>query len=332
VVHLLREPEKVGGVAATYRILRAAGDQLGLRKLPHRLQQPVAPPPPVLLSEHQRCRDELIERRQPRLDVSLDGDRLGGLDRPPAGEDRDAREQPLFLRREQPIAPDQRAMHGLVARDGRAIAVGQDLHLVLQLRGDLAQRSVMAQRRSQLQRQRNAIQLAADLCDCGCVCAVDLVDRRGGARAYAACGIRTCDKQLRRRRGQDLRRLEVIWPRQGEWQDRGGSLARDAQRLAAGRQDTQLPAVEYELLGDLGANVDQVFAVVEDQQQLLLCEVLLQQFHHGAAALLGQVEHAPDRLGHQRGVCERRKLHDPDTVARDSRLPMSDDVNADLGS
>ncbi len=89
--------------------------------------------------------------------------------------------------------------------------------------------------------------------------------------------------------------------------------------------------MEQQLLGDICASVDQMLAVVEDQQQLLLCEVRLQSFQHGASTLLGQVENAPNRLGHQCRICQRRKLYDPDAVACDKRLPMADDMNADLG-
>jgi hypothetical protein len=64
-----------------------------------------------------------------------------------------------------------------------------------------------------------------------------------------------------------------------------GDLAGDPQRFAAGRQDADGGTRAQEGVGQLRAGVEQVLAVVEDEQQLFALQPLEQRGHR---PLLGQ--------------------------------------------
>src|SRR5579862_4998275 len=62
------------------------------------------------------------------------------------------------------VTPIDQRSQGLVTREGRAAAGGQELETIVQAGGDLRQRQSLCPRGGQLQRKGYAIQPPADLC------------------------------------------------------------------------------------------------------------------------------------------------------------------------
>ena len=74
-------------------------------------------------------------------------------------------------------------------------------------------------------------------------------------------------------------------------------LARDAERLATGRQQGQAPRGAQQVMRDLGAGVDQVLAVVEDQQQVAKAQRGAQRVAKILTWLFMDAEGRGNRLG-----------------------------------
>src|SRR5262245_1115909 len=110
--------------------------------------------------------------------------------------------------------------------------------------------------RGELDRQRYAVELSADLCH----------DRRIAVRKLEsiAAGRRTSDEQLRRREGDNplCGRWRII-RRAFESREPIDMLAFHPQRLSAGRQDMNLRRFRENLLGHRRGRIDDVLATVE---------------------------------------------------------------------
>ena len=72
----------------------------------------------------------------------------------------------------------------------------------------------------------------------------------------------------------------------------------------------------YERVDQLRATVDQVLAVVEEQQQPLVLEVLGESLDDWTAWLFHQAQHRHYCLRHETLVRERREFHQPDAIGK----------------
>ena len=86
------------------------------------------------------------------------------------------------------------------------------------------------------------------------------------------------------------------------------------QRLAARREDTDSGNRLEQRVGESRARVDQVLAVVEDDQQRVLAQVLAQALGDGLAGVLADTQHVTRGVGNQRWVANRREVDEPHTV------------------
>jgi hypothetical protein len=68
-------------------------------------------------------------------------------------------------------------------------------------------------------------------------------------------------------------------------------------------------------VGELGASVDDVLAVVEDHEDVLVPQNLEQQFDERSVRLLAKAEDAGNSRRHLRGLGSRGKVHEPDSFA-----------------
>ncbi len=182
------------------------------------------------------------------------------LQRPAAGEHREAAEQDPLLLGQQVVAPVDQRPQGLLARQRGPVAACQQTEAVRQALGDLLHRKRAQARRGELDRQRNAVQAPTDF---GHGRGIPVGDAKGRLRRDRALDEQVHRFELHQGLGGDC--PAVIGDR--ERRHRIVRLARDVQRLAAGRQDLQTRARLQHLLRELGAGVDQVFAIVEDEQQ-----------------------------------------------------------------
>ena len=205
------------------------------------------------------------------------------------------------------MAPRQRGVQRLLAGDGGAAAATKDPQGVVEAGGDLGGRQGRCPRRGQLQGQWHPVQPDADL------------GHRGRRRRVEHEPWRRVTRPLdeepdRLQLGQagEGRQGLQIWER--ERRRAPGHLAAHAQRLAAGRQDDNVGAGAQQGGGEPGARVQEMLAVVQDDQQPPLGQLPGQR--DLGRPRLGQrhVQHRRDRLRHQLGTRERRQLDDVDAV------------------
>ena len=102
--------------------------------------------------------------------------------------------------------------------------------------------------------------------------------------------------------------------RQGERRRSPGHLAPHPQGLAAGGQDDDVRAAAQQGGGEAGARVQEMLAVVQDQQQPPLGQLPGQRDLGRPGLGQRHVEHRRDRLGHQLGTRQRRQLDHVDAV------------------
>ena len=143
---------------ADRRLLAAGGEPLA-RELPDRLEHAEAPVA--------SCRTRFFSAsdRSPScapVEIAT-AHAVGGGDRPPAGEHREPREQPLLHRRQQVVAPQQRVAQRPLAGGDVARTVGQQLEPPLQAGEDLRGLQRPDARGGELDGERQPVEPRADL-------------------------------------------------------------------------------------------------------------------------------------------------------------------------
>ena len=123
-----------------------------------------------------------------------------------------------------------------------ARAAAQQAEPVLEATGDLGDRHDPYPRRRQLHRQRQPVELAADL-----------LDRAGGQVGAGACRPGALDEQLHAGRQAELGQLVH-------------RLRGEAERRAAGGEHAQVLRHRHQGVDQLGGAAEDVLAVVQDQQ------------------------------------------------------------------
>ena len=102
------------------------------------------------------------------------------------------------------------------------------------------------------------------------------------------------------------------------------ALAVDAQRLTARRQQRDVPAIPEQGVGQLGARVDDVLAVVQQQEQAPLADRLDQGVQQRAVRVRRDAEHLGHGGGDEAGVLQRGEIGEPHAVAGTVRHPGRD--------
>ncbi len=176
-----------------------------------------------------------------------------------AGEHGEAAQQHAFVLGEQLPAPVDHGAQGAVPVEGRAGAAVEQPEPVVQPVRDLTGGQGAQPGRGQFEGQRQAVELAADpdhRVD-GVVVHGEAGAGRGGAlREERDGGVR--ERPLR----------SVAGCGHGERRDRPERLAGDAERLAAGGEHGEPGCGGQQALGEAGRVLDQVLAVVQDQQDV----------------------------------------------------------------
>ena len=146
------------------------------------------------LRHNQRAVDQpgekVEDRHGPGLPVGTD--RFGGLQREPAGEDRQLLEAAALRLRQEVIAPVDGGAQRPVARRPAPVAAGQQAQPVVETGGELAGGQDPHPGGGEFDRQRNAVQVAADLRHRG-----SLLDRQD---EVGSCCLGAGDEQLDGRR------------------------------------------------------------------------------------------------------------------------------------
>ena len=158
----------------------------------------------------------------------------------------------------------------------------------------------------ELECQRDAVEAPADGRD---ECHLGLVEHKGSVLHPRPLG-----EQAHGVRGLDIRQAFRIARRQRERRDPVDALPVDAERLSRRGEDPHPWAAPAGQVGELGGGVDDVLAVVEDEEHVLLAEGIEQGVEQRAATLVLNAENCSDGGGHLLGMSDGRQLDEPDSL------------------
>ena len=174
----------------------------------------------------------------------------------------------------------------------------------MQPRGDLLKRRRAGAGRRKFDRQRQSVEPRAHIGDQGRQLVGDLESRAGRTRSS--------HEQLRRAVGCERRHLPH-------------HLATDPQRLAACRDDPQTTAAPEQILGQGGRGIDDVLAVVEDDDHLAVADHVREELRIGHVEGCGGGRSHCGRISHRRELDDvaavaERGGHSPGDFQRETRL------------
>ena len=133
-----------------------------------------------------KLHEALVHERRQSLDhVVVAADRLGSLERPAAGEDRQSGEELTLLRRQELGAPVERPPERLEPRRLVDRPLRQELEALAQPREQRLERQDVCAGGGELDRERQAVEPPADLGDRGEVRSASVDDRADGLCAVA---------------------------------------------------------------------------------------------------------------------------------------------------
>ncbi len=310
----VRPPDVLGGAVL--------GEPL-LAVLPERLQHSIAG-----LGAGNRLQQRLVGQGREqvghllRRHVRAGADPLGRVRADAAGEDRQPVGQPALGRLQQVPAPRDDGPQRPVPGQRGAAAAGEQPEPVVQPVGDLLDRHRPHPGRGQLDGQRQPVQPAADLHHGTDGYLVDGEPRpHGRGPVGEQPDRRVLQGPLRRRASR----------RQAERRDRGQCLAGDAERLPAGGQHPQVRTAGEQLPGRVRGRLDQVLAVVEQDQGPAAGEQVDQpaesvprRRHIGLRSGGRQADAGQHRLWHLVAAGGRGQLGQPDPVREAVEQPDSD--------
>ena len=274
VVHLGVEPrwrfEDDGHAAVgvvTRRLLRVPGPmaldacrqltsitELRFGVLPHHLEHAEAGGLARRLGRHQGLVDETTEHVD---DVAGRRDGGGGIEVEATGEHGQATERDALVVEQEVVAPVEGGGQGLLAVRMAVPATGEDAERIAQAGGELGDGEVDDTYGGQLEGEGDAVETATDLGDRGGSGGIEHEARRRVPRPL--------DEQLDGfETSQSVGR--VVVSRQLERGHPPGDLAGMPERLAARGHDDELGASRQELRGQGDDGVEDVLAVVEDEQ------------------------------------------------------------------
>ena len=242
--------------------------QLLCRVLPDGLQEPVADLVAAALGHDEGLVDELADELEP-VRVTVPGapadDPDGGVDVEAVGEHRQRAQRRLLGTGQQVVAPIQRGAQRLLAGRSRAGTAGQQREAVAEPSRYLSDAEHPQSSRGQLEGQRDALQPAADLGDDGRV-----VLRQGELRTRLTG---TIAEQLDRLRGSHVSRRarRLVGHRKGRHRNR--DLAGQPEQLPAGGEHPDALSVPQDGLDEGRDRVEDVLAVVEQQQRVTAGQV-----------------------------------------------------------
>ena len=198
-----------------------------------------------------------------------------------------------------------------------ARAAGQQAEAVVEPVADLLGGKQFEERRGQLERQRNAVEPAADF-----------GDRRRVVRADGELGrdlARTVDEEAHRLVGQQrLRVVRDTLRRDRQRTHRDHPLSRQAEPLAARRQHAQRRRGRQQPLGQRRGRGEDVLAVVEHQQHPARTAVADQRLGDGRVALFANAEARRDGARDTLGFRHRRQVDEPDAVREGGRHALGE--------
>ncbi len=213
------------------------------------------------------------------------------------------------------MAPVERGLHGLVPGH-RGTACARRTQSIVEALRQLAKAEEVDSGSRQLDGERDPLQAAADLDDTARVAVgeLEVIRDRGGLfgkeldRAESEC---RRGRQVRLRRRQ-IERPEAMHP-----------FAVDTEGFATGREDGHPARFIDERLRKAGCRLDDVLAIVEDDENLLVAEKG-KDARKGAVGPGRQAQRRRQGVRDERGVLEGREVHEPEIAAIGFRQRLGD--------
>ena len=231
-------------------------------------------------------------------------------------EDGEAAQHQAFEVGQQPVAPIERRLQGLLPRRRRARPDPQQGQALVEQGGGLLQAVGLDPPGGELDRERDAVELAADRDD----------DRgfRIGQLEVGAARRRALDEQPGRGKclgGRGGERLAVR--RTGERLEAVDVLAIDLERLATGREDVDLRSGLEQACDQHRDGIDEMLAGIEDQQNSLVAQ-MRDQARRRIARLNGEAEHGGGRGGHQVRIAQHGEIDEEHGASKGFEQVMPD--------
>ncbi len=181
--------------------------------------------------------------------------------------------------------------------------------LIVEPLADLRYRQYLDLGGGELNRERQAVEPPTDPRNVGCIeirCLERVLD--------AHCAL---EEEARGLEGQQrLRGVRAVRLRHGQGRDTENGLAIDAQTFAAGRKDADGRGHRESKPRQFRASVEQVLAIVQDEQQRLRSEKRHHAVEDGSIVVLRCADDRGDRLRHECGIRQTGKLHEPHAVVK----------------
>src|ERR1700726_1540711 len=242
-------------------------------------------------------------------DFLVAANRDRSFEAPASSKDAKPFENALLEFREPLVTPIQRSTHRLLPFWGRAAALRKQVEAAIQGLLELGQGQRVYACGGQLDRKRQSFEPSADRREGAASLAIQL---RRTHRFTSICGAK--EKKTRRRH-----RAQLDQRGDPPFVDDDGckrfhvfeSLAGDAYRLAARGEDPNVSTVTEEAVGDGRNAVEQMLAIVEDDQERLKTERGDQCVDHWLTGALANVEDGADAWGHRLPVFGRCQFDEP---------------------
>ncbi len=306
-----REGQREHRPSRARRIGLATRDELFQPILSHGFEQAV----PRLLARAIDDDQRLVH--QPRQDledcgggqVVTEAHRLHRFERELTGEHRQATEQRALQLGEQGITPIEGGAQRLLARRRDPAAPDQHAERIVEAGKDLREREDPDARRRKFEGEGDAVEAGADARDDRGV-----LSGEGEGGDYGLC---PDDEELHRGRSPDpVHGRRVIGVGEREGRHPVLALVRDLQRFAAGGEDAERGAGSEELIRKRGTGVDQVLAVVEDEQGGPVREERTHVCDGWMRRRFVQPEEGGHGAGDERGIDDWRQFDQPNPMGK----------------
>ncbi len=315
------QPAIVGAVPPAHGRFFTTAAQLLPAVLGDGLQQPVALVPLGDVARHDRLVDQcgqvpgdILSRKH-----VVTTDALRGAQHDPSREHRKAFPQPPFRFGAQLVAPFQRGSQRVVPWRGRAVADVEKIVTMVEPVEQRRRRERAHPNRGQFDRQRQTVQTRTQFHDVRGVL--------GGDPEVRVHRNRTLAEQLDRlgRSGVPIAVAAV----DGERRNEEDMLPADPQRFAAGDQDAQRRAGRQQISSEHRALVEEVLAVVQNQQQIARPQILGER-PYDILVSHREPQRLRDRKRDQSGVGDAGELHQGHAVG-ERPLRLAGDLRGQTG-